>query len=956
MNSIDIEGLFHDHTIDEIKVVERQIRGDVEKRKEELRILVGERYRDLINAADTIQDMKTSTNEIFAGISSIADLCSTFSFEHTAQNNSNTNKTDDKSFYSLATQMNLLVDTPEKIWSALDNHEYLLACQYYLLSQHIVNASLNIDGQARKTSVNRDLYASFPILHHQWAAISHFKPSILKGSINSLKDCLLPDKQIAENLCAISLLDNYSPRQVFTEFLLARKSSLQDIFHPSLHSQSVKGQILDVVYLLQLTIQQIITLFYTQEESSSSTPPLYYDILNTLVNPKHKENKKTVFDELFGDDMEVFPVSKYVPDSVTGFIPKLRGVAVSISVSYIQTHVTEWINGCLSDVEKGVATLLSYVNNIKGLAAIRDAVYQLLTKKHKDGEQHFIDEESEDSSQSWLQCCQITLNRPLNIWEEFLQKLIFKRAKEVLTTHLDVNFKGLWDTLHATLTNLIDDESAINMTCWDHDMIGYMWYDFHETSLMDEQMKEFDNILSLKTKAYTPAQKSVCDEFNGGLHEVLEDINYFIHDVEESAMDENMKKIMLMKKDVHNILLDDDDIIEPFQKYADAANMKNCLIENFNDKILETCRTLDGVFEEIKNELYNRDINNESSKLLDKATFLSRFCLSLTDLCDNILYITDYDADSSSYTKPVLTRRTSSSSSQRLPSKQKTKTSKMYNNIKKSLTEKSEQGFLIWCDFVGTTCKSSVEKIFGHDVDLLILSTTNWEDVAIKEESENGKTIDSTIKLPGQMSFYLSSLLYRLSEELHRSAVHVVNRNLVTNLMSSICSTIFKCHASKIKNNRNTLYQNRILQMLFDVKFLLKLFAGGNTESSQTIIELRKEGSELVKEMEEFIDPFDLDVFMPHVDIFVKRQLSRTLLLYSCFSNIDKHMLQVRPTSSSYDEQHSAVLMINNPSRFMLLPVSGHTNDEDICQVTFDIDDKSNPLYVYQYQTNMHDT
>lgn len=144
---------------------------------------------------------------------------------------------------------------------------------------------------------------------------------------------------------------------------------------------------------------------------------------------------------------------------------------------------------------------------------------------------------------------------------------------------------------------------------------------------------------------------------------------------------------------------------------------------------------------------------NNISYFFCRATFLSRFCLSLTDLCDNILHVTDYDADSSSYTKPVLTRRTSSSSSQRLSSKQKTKTSKMYNNIKNSLTEKSEQGFLIWCDFVSTTCKSSVEKIFGYDVDLLILSTTNWEDVAIKEESENGKTMDSTIQVPGQVNF-----------------------------------------------------------------------------------------------------------------------------------------------------------------------------------------------------------
>ena len=48
-------------------------------------------------------------------------------------------------FYSLATQMNLLVDTPEKVWSSLDRHQYLTAAQLYLLSQHIVEHSLNIN-------------------------------------------------------------------------------------------------------------------------------------------------------------------------------------------------------------------------------------------------------------------------------------------------------------------------------------------------------------------------------------------------------------------------------------------------------------------------------------------------------------------------------------------------------------------------------------------------------------------------------------------------------------------------------------------------------------------------------------------------------------------------------------------------------------------------------------------
>ena len=110
-----------------------------------------------------------------------------------------------------------------QIWSALDNHMYLEAAQLYLLSDHIVNTTININASQLKRGSQRDIFvrkffnfflqqltffstiiktiffifvvmtfyinhfilitsikASFPILHHQWAAISHFRPSILK--------------------------------------------------------------------------------------------------------------------------------------------------------------------------------------------------------------------------------------------------------------------------------------------------------------------------------------------------------------------------------------------------------------------------------------------------------------------------------------------------------------------------------------------------------------------------------------------------------------------------------------------------------------------------------------------------------------------------------------------------------------------------------------------------------
>lgn len=42
---------------------------------------------------------------------------------------------------------------------------------------------------------------------------------------------------LAESLCAILLLEESSPRQVLSEFILARKATLQEIFHPYQHGK-----------------------------------------------------------------------------------------------------------------------------------------------------------------------------------------------------------------------------------------------------------------------------------------------------------------------------------------------------------------------------------------------------------------------------------------------------------------------------------------------------------------------------------------------------------------------------------------------------------------------------------------------------------------------------------------------------------------------------------------------
>ena len=54
----DLESLFTTHTINEIENLSQGLKHDIDQKRDELRTMVGESYRDLMDAADTIAQMK----------------------------------------------------------------------------------------------------------------------------------------------------------------------------------------------------------------------------------------------------------------------------------------------------------------------------------------------------------------------------------------------------------------------------------------------------------------------------------------------------------------------------------------------------------------------------------------------------------------------------------------------------------------------------------------------------------------------------------------------------------------------------------------------------------------------------------------------------------------------------------------------------------------------------------
>lgn len=67
--------LFECYNTEEIRGIERKVRGEIEQKREELRQMVGERYRDLIDAADTIGEMKQCSESVVQSIQDMQQYC-----------------------------------------------------------------------------------------------------------------------------------------------------------------------------------------------------------------------------------------------------------------------------------------------------------------------------------------------------------------------------------------------------------------------------------------------------------------------------------------------------------------------------------------------------------------------------------------------------------------------------------------------------------------------------------------------------------------------------------------------------------------------------------------------------------------------------------------------------------------------------------------------------------------
>uniref|UniRef100_A0A9J8C4H6 Conserved oligomeric Golgi complex subunit 1 n=1 Tax=Cyprinus carpio carpio TaxID=630221 RepID=A0A9J8C4H6_CYPCA len=888
--------LFERYSTEDIRVIERKVRGEIEQKKEELRQMVGERYRDLIDAVDTIGEMRQCSESVVQSIQDMYRYCHTLKqAKHVPQSSGKAEgqKQSQERFYTMASQIKLLLEIPERVWSAVESSQYLQATQLYLLCCHL-HSQLHLEGGGHQYS---PVLARFPILMRQVAAAGHFRSTILLESKSVLRGRAVSDQAIAEALVSSMLLEDSSPRQALADFLLARKASIQQLLNQPQHGAGVKAQVCSLVELLVTTLYQAYAVFYVPPEGQVSDTGLGCGLLFTTL--------ENVTSNTSGELSDSHSRSwfKYLPLSVMNFQPALRTLAQPIQREQLRDTLQQWIDTCKEDIRSGVSSLLVYVKSLKGLAAIRDAVWELLI--------------SESISQHWSTVCQSLLERPLALWDDLLQQLFLQRLQAITQEGTEGISSSSRQLLSSALQDLQGEATAGSFSRgaqYESDVASFLWSESQGDLLSDtawvsvaHRSPQQKSGLSMKTQALTPCVQTFCSSLDSKLKAKLDDLQHYL------PSDKNGKELSETVRVTTN---------SPINRYMDAGAVEDTLREH----CLACVRD---ILSSVRAELANAQVKTNSPSQLSSVLFMARLCQSMGELCPSLkqcILGKQGGLDPVSRGTPrqgkKLGKGNTAKAADVSPAQSK------WSCLNEELLSCSMEAYGIWSSALTRALVGSFATPLHVGTAGSILSTaTNWEELEIQEETESGNNIMSKIRLPVQPSWYVQSLLFHLCLEVNRVGGHALPKVTLLDLLRGCLDQVVSEYEKLTQKTQSKdaglpMTQNRALQLLFDLRYLSATLGSRLEEGRSSRSQQDPRIQQVCDSLESHIDPFDLDVFTPHLNSNLNRLSQRTSCLTLFNKIIQPNQFTSRTNNINSQEPYNILPLASSQIRFGLLPLS----------------------------------
>ncbi|KNZ76990.1 Conserved oligomeric Golgi complex subunit 1 [Termitomyces sp. J132] len=401
--------LFVKHTVSEVKLMQQRLRTDADAKQEELRLMVGERYRDLLQASTSIIAIATSAQRVKQALDETKETI-LLQEEPPMPQQPSLKSGNDAHLHTLqllSAHIKLLLDAPEHLWRLIERKKYFQAAWLFLLARVVHRALVREDEQdVTWSSQGIDVLDEFPLVQRQWDTVAQFRSQIIHKATLSLREYESSAEDTCATLLTLHLLDSRPLTESLSVFLAQRSKTLHsslawkydsdsaDVLttKPNGHApgptqpntisldfrrrpvKEIKQATHTALDVISRTVKAARTVF---QENDSCQPSLIRRVLEHIqsdspVPQVHSTDLYLTTQSL----LTTLPSSTHLlllPPDLRSYKPYVDLVSSSSSVhpSQFAQKLDEWFQASISNFQKAVSRWFADLHSVKELWSVR---------------------------------------------------------------------------------------------------------------------------------------------------------------------------------------------------------------------------------------------------------------------------------------------------------------------------------------------------------------------------------------------------------------------------------------------------------------------------------------------------------------------------------------------------------------------------------------------------------
>lgn len=227
----DVDELFKTKTVEEMEEIEKKLRGDLETMDAEIARTIGGSWKDFMENSKDVDLITSNLQEIADGFAVVRDTLAELP-EIIRKNNEAMEAlrapqepeefTPEMATFAAGSRLKYLVDTPEKVWGALDEREYAGAAMRYAASRDCVAACVETSEPPHLT--RDEAHKKFPALRQQPAALDSLRGQIARAARKALESPKAPRETLASALAASIIVEGMNAERSLVLYLQTRRA------------------------------------------------------------------------------------------------------------------------------------------------------------------------------------------------------------------------------------------------------------------------------------------------------------------------------------------------------------------------------------------------------------------------------------------------------------------------------------------------------------------------------------------------------------------------------------------------------------------------------------------------------------------------------------------------------------------------------------------------------------